>query len=158
RSPREGIDDLQRIKALGLRGVMLPGNPGEGDYDSEIYDDFWEAAIELELPLSFHILTSRQSRHVRVPLLNYAVTTIRANQDIIAMFIYGAVFDRHPQLRIVCVEADAGWVPHYMYRMDHYYQRHRHSLHGQELQRMPSDYFRENIYVTFQDDWVAFKM
>ena len=23
---------------------------------------------------------------------------------------------------------------------------------------MPSEYFRENIYVTFQDDWVAFKM
>jgi predicted TIM-barrel fold metal-dependent hydrolase len=23
---------------------------------------------------------------------------------------------------------------------------------------MPSDYFRENIYMTFQDDWVAFKM
>ena len=23
---------------------------------------------------------------------------------------------------------------------------------------MPSEYFREHIYVTFQDDWVAFKM
>jgi uncharacterized protein len=23
---------------------------------------------------------------------------------------------------------------------------------------MPSEYFRENIYVTFQDDWVAFRM
>ncbi len=23
---------------------------------------------------------------------------------------------------------------------------------------MPSDYFRENVYMTFQDDWVAFKM
>jgi predicted TIM-barrel fold metal-dependent hydrolase len=23
---------------------------------------------------------------------------------------------------------------------------------------MPSEYFRENVYMTFQDDWVAFKM
>ena len=23
---------------------------------------------------------------------------------------------------------------------------------------MPSDYFREHVYLTFQDDWVAFKM
>lgn len=25
------------------------------------------------------------------------------------------------------------------------------------LKRMPSEYFAEHIYVTFQDDWVAFK-
>jgi uncharacterized protein len=23
---------------------------------------------------------------------------------------------------------------------------------------LPSDYFKQNVYVTFQDDWVAFKM
>ena len=28
---------------------------------------------------------------------------------------------------------------------------------GQELSRLPSEYFSENIYTTFQDDWVAFK-
>jgi hypothetical protein len=33
-----------------------------------------------------------------------------------------------PRLRVVCVEADAGWVPHYMYRMDHAYDRHRYWL------------------------------
>ena len=39
------------IKALGLRGVMMPGNPVVEDYDSPVYDEFWEAAIELDLPL-----------------------------------------------------------------------------------------------------------
>ena len=33
-----------------------------------------------------------------------------------------------PTLRVVCVEADAGWVPHFMYRMDHAYKRHRNWL------------------------------
>ena len=28
---------------------------------------------------------------------------------------------------------------------------------GQELSRMPSEYFHDNIYVTFQDDWTAFR-
>ncbi len=159
RSPAEGIEDLQRIRALGLKGVMLPGHPGQADYDSPIYDPFYEAAIALELPLSFHILTSRNDfTAVRGPILNRAVTIIRANQDIMAMFIYGGVFDRHPRLKIICVEADAGWVPHYMYRMDHYYERHRHSLRADPLQHLPSHYFRENIYTTFQDDWVAFRM
>jgi len=86
------------------------------------------------------------------------VSIIRANQDIISMLIYGGVFERHPELKIICVEADAGWVPHWMYRMDHYYKRHRHSLHAKSLERLPSEYFREHIYVTFQDDWVAFRM
>ena len=43
--------------------------------------------------------------------------------------------------------------------MDHAYQRHRYWLPpGQELSKLPSEYFRENIYTTFQDDWIAFKM
>lgn len=64
RTPEEGIADLESIKALGLRGVMMPGVPGRGtdedpDYDSPAFDEFWEAAIDLDLPLSFHILTTR---------------------------------------------------------------------------------------------------
>ena len=48
RSPEEGIKDLERMKAQGLRGVMMPGFPVQEDYDSTIYDEFWEAAIALE--------------------------------------------------------------------------------------------------------------
>jgi hypothetical protein len=29
---------------------MLPGEPGVEDYDSRIYDEFWEAVIERRLP------------------------------------------------------------------------------------------------------------
>jgi uncharacterized protein len=68
------------------------------------------------------------------------------------------VFERHPRLRVVSVEADAGWVPHYMYRMDHAYDRHRYWLPAGTITRMPSEYFRENVYTTFQDDWVAFQV
>ena len=73
------------------------------------------------------------------------------------MFVFDGVFMRHPALRIVSVEADGGWIPHYMYRMDHAYQRHRHWMRGQELERLPSEYFREHIYFTFQDDYTAFQ-
>ena len=155
RSPEEGIEDLRHIKDLGLRGVMLPGHPTQGDYDSPAYDAFWEAAVDLGLPLSFHILTTRDRYTQRGSVLNFAVCTIRANQDIISMLIYGGVFERHPRLRVVCAEADAGWVPHFMYRMDHAYQRHRHWLETSKLSKLPSEYFSNNIYVTFQDDFAA---
>jgi predicted TIM-barrel fold metal-dependent hydrolase len=157
RTPDDGIADLERINAMGFKGVMMPGIPGLEDYDSPIYDEFYEAAVELELPLSFHILTGPSERP-RGPKINGFITIVRACQDVMGTFVFGAVFERHPQLRLVCVEADAGWVPHYLYRIDHAYKRHRNWLPHGELSRMPSEYFRENVYVTFQDDWVAFKM
>lgn len=159
RSVEEGIEDLRRIKELGLKGVMMPGNPKLEDYHSPIYDPFYEAAIDLQLPLSFHILTSRgDNLDARGPRLNGFLAIIRGCQDIIGTFILGGVFERHPNLKVVCVEADAGWVPHYMYRMDHAFNRHRYWLPAGALSKMPSEYFRENVYTTFQDDWVAFKV
>jgi predicted TIM-barrel fold metal-dependent hydrolase len=159
RSVEEGIADLARMKELGLKGVMMPGNPAVDDYDSQIYDPFYEAAVDLAMPLSFHILTSKQDNfQTRGPRLNNFLSIIRGCQDIIGTFILGGVFERHPKLRVVCVEADAGWVPHYMYRMDHAYDRHRYWLPAGQLSKMPSEYFRENVYTTFQDDWVAFQM
>jgi predicted TIM-barrel fold metal-dependent hydrolase len=162
RTPEEGIADLEVIKAAGLRGVMLPGTPGPAyddgpDYDDPAWDEFYQASLDLGLVLSFHILTG-QSYRARGPKLNNFMSIIRGNQDLIGTFIFGGVFDRHPELTIVCVEADAGWVPHYSYRMDHAYNRHRNWLTGVDLQMMPSDYFKKNVKVTFQDDWSAFRM
>lgn len=162
RSPEEGIEDLRRISELGLRGVMLPAYPQCEDYDSASYDPFYEAAVDLGLPLSFHILTGKDdnfSAPVRGPRLNSFLSVIRGCQDVMGTLVYGGVFERHPRLKVVCVEADAGWVPHYTYRMDHAFKRHRHWMApGVQLSKLPSEYFLEHIYVTFQDDWVAFRM
>jgi uncharacterized protein len=159
RSVEDGIADLQSIKALGLRGVMLPGNPAGADYHDARWNPFYEAAVDLQLPLSFHILTSAQDQaRTRGPKLNAFMAIIRGCQDILGTFIFGGVFERHPGLRVVSVEADAGWVPHYMYRMDHAYSRHRYWLPSGTLTKMPSDYFREHVYTTFQDDWTAFQV
>ena len=98
RTPEEGVADLHAIKALGLRGVMMPGNPAEEDYDSEIYNPVWEAAIELDLPLSFHILTTRNEAPVRGPRINSFLSIIRGNQDIMGTLIFGGVFERYPEL------------------------------------------------------------
>jgi|SRR5450631_367126 len=165
RSVEEGVEDLVRIKDLGLRGVMLPGYAAcyrDGDYDDPRWDPLWRAAAELGLPLSFHILTSGNdigmSPQYRGPKMNSFLGIIRGCQDIIATLIFGGVFDRNPDLAVVCVEADAGWAPHWMYRADHAMERHRNWLPAAPLSRMPSEYFRENVYLTFQDDWVAFHM
>src|SRR4029077_15153553 len=43
RTPDEGIADIEAMKALGLRGITMPGQPGVSDYDDPIYDEFWAA-------------------------------------------------------------------------------------------------------------------
>jgi predicted TIM-barrel fold metal-dependent hydrolase len=160
RSVDEGIEDLERIKALGLRGVMMSGDPGtDFDFDDRRWDPFWQASIDLELPLSWHILTTRSSHPTRGPKMNSFLSIIRANQDIMGTLVLGGVFKRNPRLKVVCAEADAGWAAHFMYRMDHAFDRHRYWLKpGDDLDRTPSEYFREHVYMTFQDDWVAFKI
>jgi predicted TIM-barrel fold metal-dependent hydrolase len=157
RTPDEGIADLHAIAELGLKGVMMPGVPGVDDYDSEIYDGFYETAAAMGMPLSFHILTG-PSGPVRGPKINGFLTIVRSCQDVMGTMVFGGVFERHPNLKVVCAEADAGWVPHYLYRMDHAYKRHHNWLDHARLSRLPSEYFNENISVTFQDDWVAFKV
>jgi len=160
RSVEEGIEDLRAIKEMGFKGVMMPGYPStEFDYDDKRFDPLWEAAIDLEMPISFHILTSRTDTgtDARGPKINFFQAIIRGCQDIIGTFIYSGVFDRNPDLRLVCVEADAGWAPHYMYRLDHAYNRHRFWRKCEELSKMPSDFFRENVYLTFQDDYTALR-
>jgi len=90
RSVEDGIRDLRRIRELGLRGVMLPGNPAVADYHDPVYGPFYEAAIDLGLPLSFHILTSQQDTfRVRGPKLNAFMPIIRGCQDLVGTLTGG---------------------------------------------------------------------
>ncbi len=155
RTIEDGLKEIEQIKAMGFKSVMLPGSPTVEDYHHECYDPIWELCVDLDLPVSFHILTSKGDLggQIRGPILVFQIVTVRGNQNIMMMMVLGGVFERHPKLKVVCVEADAGWVPHFNFRMDHAWERHRWHLPGGDLTRMPSEYFNENIYVTFQDDY-----
>ena len=154
------IEDFRRIKEAGFVGVMMPGTPIKEDYDQPYYDPLWEAAVDMDLPICFHILTSKESAaamsQFRGHRLNGFMKLIRAIQDLIGLFTLGGVFERHPKLKFVGAEGDAGWLPHFMSRMDHAVTRHGYGKHGRLLPRDPSEYIRENVWLTFQDDWEAF--
>jgi predicted TIM-barrel fold metal-dependent hydrolase len=124
------------------------------------------------LPISFHIATSSADtagrggittgsgdmRANRGHIQNRGAQLLKSLQEIIGVFIWGGVFERHPELKLICVEADAGWAPHFAYRLEHLYKRHRFWTKTLEMSKLPSEYFRENVYLTFQDDWTAFKI
>jgi predicted TIM-barrel fold metal-dependent hydrolase len=163
-SPRQTVADIEAIKQMGFCGVMLPCEPADDiEYDDPQFDPVWEAAVALDLPIAFHILTSRkgapkvkvEAADKRRNMAHFHHTLIRANQDVISTFIWGGVFERFPKLKLVCAEADAGWVPHFGYRLDHFYHRHRHHQGVDDMSRLPSEQLAENVYFTFQDDLVA---
>lgn len=163
-SVESAIADFKDIKALGLSGVMLPGQPfTDFDYDDPAFDPLWETAIDLDLPISFHILTSARGRNSMQELTtarslrqNFVDGPIRANQDIIYLFIWGRIFERNPDLKLVCVEADAGWAPYFTYKLDQHYDRRRFWLNIPDMARKPSEFFWNNVFLTFQDDYTAF--
>ena len=56
------IREMERCRKLGLRGAMIWGAaPRERPYGAH-YDPFWQAASELNMPLSLHVLTGGELR------------------------------------------------------------------------------------------------
>jgi predicted TIM-barrel fold metal-dependent hydrolase len=169
RSIDEAIRDVQSFKSQGFRGVMLPAEPATTeDYDDLAFDRLWSTCTELDMPICFHILSSRAIKRAvssalsgkssgRGPSANQTQDVLREMQDLIGMFVWSGVFDRHPTLKLICTEADAGWAPHYMQYADHYFLDRPDKKFGTGLSRKPSDYFKQNVYLTFQKDWVALK-
>jgi predicted TIM-barrel fold metal-dependent hydrolase len=168
----EGIRELERSAKLGLRGAMIWGSPPrEKPYFSADYDPFWAAAESLDLPLSLHVITgknqgkvkTREEREAReekeergpAPFLLQSMGAVHTIQRSLQQMIFGGVFDRHPRLKIVSAENDSGWVAHFMYRLDHVYEKFGALWDKVGLKLKPSDYVRRNVWVTFQDDMIG---
>lgn len=153
------IEDFQRAKDMGFVGMMMPGDPLHEDYDHPDYDALWECATDLDLPICFHILTNRAGsidQKVRGHALNNFLAIMRAIQDIVGMMTLSGAFERYPNLKLVVAESDVGWLPHYMYRLDHAAKINTESGIIKGLAKLPSEYIRSNVYATFQDDLTAY--
>ena len=140
-------------------GMMMPGDPVHEDYDHPDYDALWECATDLDLPICFHILTNRAGsidQKVRGHALNNFLSIMRAIQDVVGLFTLGGMFERHPKLKLVVAESDVGWLPHYMYRMDHAARINTGTGIIKGLSKLPSEYIRSNVWATFQDDITAY--
>jgi predicted TIM-barrel fold metal-dependent hydrolase len=153
------IADFTQAREMGMVGMMMPGDAIHEDYDHPDYDALWECATDLDLPVCFHILTSRAgSIHTkpRGHALNNFLGIIRAVQDVVGMMTLGGVFERHPALKLVVAESDAGWLPHYMHRMDHAARINAEGGILPGLSKLPSEYIKANVWATFQDDLTAY--
>ena len=157
------VRSTEDLKRRGFAGVMLPVKVHDGHtYDSPTYEPLWETIEGLGLPVSMHvaahrtpgdashILGNRGSR-LAVPV-NSGDFQVRVS---LTDFIYGGVFDRHPDLRVLSVEHEGSWVFHLLQRLDWHYKydrRYMRVAHRFPDGLLPSDYFRRNVVICFTED------
>ena len=146
------VEELERIARLGLGGALIAVDPGRPSYGSGRYDRVWAAASALGLPLSMHILTSRDGAgYHRLPFLMTWMGHGHPVQLSITAMLVSGVFHRHPDLKVVSVENDIGWIPHYLYKLGQAFDQFRYMV-GYDAPESPRDYFHRNVWFTFQDD------
>jgi 2,3-dihydroxybenzoate decarboxylase len=152
--PAAAAKELERgVRKLGLRGAVVNSHT-LGTYLDE--PQFWElfaAAEALGVPIYIHPNTP--SKDLIGPLLargfegaiyGFAVET---GMHLLGIITSGA-FDRFPKLKIVVGHLGEA-LPFWLFRLDN---MHRASVLAKRyafmkpLQRKPSDYLRENVYVT----------
>jgi len=158
--PKEGAQELERCAKLGLKGAMIwCSPPADQPYSSEIYDPFWAAAQDLDMPVSLHAITGME----RIPweygaekrAMRQTVTPHEIEKSF-SILILSGVLERFPRLKIVSAENNCGWLPYYLQRMDRGFARFGPSgtvtPWPTKLTLKPSEYFRRQMYCTFIDD------
>jgi predicted TIM-barrel fold metal-dependent hydrolase len=119
------VAELTRCARAGLRGALVwqaphPDLPFAGNH----YDRLWAAAQELRMPISMHILTghsyhkggldrgaSQVKRGGLAPFRGAVNLKIADAAGAIFELVYSGVLERFPELKIVSVETEMGWLP-----------------------------------------------
>ena len=158
------IREMQRAHDMGLMGGLIWQVPDPAiPFTSPHYEKFWAAAAEIGAPINLHILTghnySRERsvkgiEHVRGSVNHKTADVINTVYD----FVWSGIFERHPKLKIVIVEAEIGWLPFVLQQWDYYYRRFTTAGPQHQdfpISRLPSEIFRDHVHCTFMDDVVG---
>lgn len=153
-----GVAEFQRARKLGLRGALIWNDPGPESYADRKFDPFWVAATDLEMPLSLHILTGKSGSGLDLSgksnLFVDALPLHLPVQKTLTSMLTSGVFERHPALKLLSVENDIGWLAHFLFRLDHFFDALRYAANYTDP-LTPTEYFRRNVWATFQDDPVG---
>lgn len=157
----KAIAEIQRCAKLGFRGLSLPCKPHWGapnhedpNYNLPEFDPLWACIQDVDLPVTFHVSTGRDPRTSRGnggAVINYAVHSLAPTMEPIANLCASGVLDRYPKIAFGSIEAGIGWVAWALSAMDEAYKKH-HMWVRPKLKLLPSEYFRQNGFASFQED------
>jgi 5-carboxyvanillate decarboxylase len=151
--PAAAAKEIERGVGLGLHGVIVNSHT-QGEYLSD--PKFWpifEAAEALDAPVYLHPNTP--PANMIGPLLEVGLDgaiygfAVETGMHLLRMITAG-VFDRFPRLKVIVGHLGEA-LPFWLYRLDYMHAatvRSKRYETMKPLQRKPSDYLKENVWVT----------
>ena len=156
-------EEVEHCAKLGLPGVLFVPWGAVMPVWHDMWEPMWAAAEEASLAFNFHVFegggatVGYEVNGISHPASVGSWTVVAPLQmdEICASIILAGVCERHPKLKFVLGEAGIGWIPYILERMDDTYaERLADDL---RLEMAPSEYFKRQIYSTFQKDFHGLK-
>jgi predicted TIM-barrel fold metal-dependent hydrolase len=161
----DAIAELEWALENGHRGCVISSFPN-GSLDPKPEDDkFWALAEETGVPIAVHIgsfvrgsLAGRRESWSSLAFVGMAALTKAGGQTlpVVCDILFSGIFQRFPQLQIVLVESNIGWIPTLLEQSDDMFRRYRwYTGAANEQKEMPSDIFFRNFWASFMVDTVG---
>ena len=161
----DAIAELEWTLENGHRGCVISSFPN-GSLDPKPEDDkFWALAEEAGIPIAVHIgsfvrgsLAGRRESWSSLAFVGMAALTKAGGQTlpVVCDILFSGIFQRFPQLQIVLVESNIGWIPTLLEQSDDMFRRYRwYTGAANEQKEMPSDIFFRNFWASFMVDTVG---
>jgi len=142
--PTAAAAELERcMRELEFCGAFVHGAADRLYFDEPGFEPFWERAAALNAVVYLNRTSAGSASpatHGFHELEHWDDSFENSSQ--VLRLVYGGVFDHHPGVRVV-VGGLGGPLPYMLAAFDAHAARARSGL-----ARMPSDYFRDNIFVT----------
>jgi predicted TIM-barrel fold metal-dependent hydrolase len=145
------VQEVEFGARAGLRAVNLPSpRPGMVGYDDPYWEPLWAACDAHGMHLVNHSAAGGAGFcEIGATPLHGALIVMEAQpvaRRMIHRLIFGGVFERHPNLKLMVTEQTGEWYPELMHTLDHVFHSYRHVLEP-VAPRLPSEYCRENVFV-----------
>jgi predicted TIM-barrel fold metal-dependent hydrolase len=157
------VAEVRWARAHGLRGIMLPCMWGKfPPYHHPRYEPLWDVCVENDMVIHFHSGPAPAEEYFGGELTGDGPSLPGAMGIYVSevafwcarpltFLIWGGVFERFPDLRVVITEGTSIWVPEYLALLDHRYSETHYSAklgdYRSHLSRKPSEYFARNVFL-----------
>ncbi|HTO11495.1 MAG TPA: amidohydrolase family protein [Candidatus Binatia bacterium] len=157
--PEAAAAEVRRCAKLGLKGGDLAFKRMSIPLYQPEWHVMWAAAAECHFPISFHSTGFKNVRQPNTPadeakymlqwrLVRSALFQLDTMEVLVSVIASGAP-EKYPDMKFVLGESGVTWLPYVFDRLDTEYEDRARAL-GFKLK--PSDYFRRQGYVTYQQD------